>query len=51
MLFRSLRDQELLARAKEDAFEFVTAEPPELNATVDYLRSLWQRRYRLAAVA
>jgi len=46
-----LRDQELLARAKEDAFEFVTAEPAEFAATVEYLRGLWQRRYRLAAVA
>ena len=46
-----LRDQELLARAKEDAFEFVAAEPAEFASTVEYLRGLWQRRYRLAAVA
>jgi ATP-dependent DNA helicase RecG len=46
-----LRDQELLAQAKQDAFAYVAEEPPGFAATVDYVRRLWQRRYRLAAVA
>ncbi len=46
-----LRDQELLARAKQDAFNYVAREPAGFAATLDYLRGLWQRRYRLAQVA
>ena len=46
-----LRDHELLARAKQDAFAYVAAPPPDFAATVDYVRRLWQRRYRLAQVA
>ena len=46
-----LRDQELLSAAKNDAFEFVAARPPEFDATVEYLRRSWQRRYQLADVA
>ncbi len=46
-----LRDHEWLERAKRDAFDFVAAQPPGFEATVDYLRQLWQRRYRMADVA
>jgi ATP-dependent DNA helicase RecG len=46
-----LRDHELLSAAKNDAFEFVAARPPEFDATVEYLRRSWQRRYQLADVA
>jgi len=45
-----LRDHELLARAKQDAFAMVAAPPADFAATVDYVRRLWQRRYRLAQV-
>jgi ATP-dependent DNA helicase RecG len=45
-----LRDQELLARAKDDAFAYVEREPTGFAEMVDYVRGLWQRRYRLAAV-
>ena len=50
-IFNLLRDQELLSAAKNDAFEFVAARPPEFDATVEYLRRSWQRRYQLADVA
>jgi ATP-dependent DNA helicase RecG len=46
-----LRDHELLARAKQDAFDTVAAPPADFPATLDYVRRLWQRRYRLAQVA
>jgi len=46
-----LRDAEWLERAKRDAFEYVAAQPPGFDATVEYLRQLWRRRYRLADVA
>ncbi|HXE75908.1 MAG TPA: ATP-dependent DNA helicase RecG [Candidatus Xenobia bacterium] len=46
-----LRDHEWLERAKRDAFDFVAGEPPGFEATVEYLRQLWQRRYRMADVA
>ncbi|HSC77018.1 MAG TPA: helicase-related protein, partial [Candidatus Acidoferrales bacterium] len=46
-----LRDHEWLERAKRDAFDFVAAQPPGFEATVVYLRQLWQRRYRMADVA
>ena len=46
-----LRDAEWLERAKRDAFDYVAAQPLGFEATVDYLRQLWRRRYRLADVA
>jgi len=46
-----LRDHQLLARAKDDAFEYVEKEPAGFAQTVDYVRGLWRRRYRLAGVA
>ncbi|MBI4466174.1 MAG: ATP-dependent DNA helicase RecG [Acidobacteria bacterium] len=46
-----LRDHELLVRAKEDAFNYVAQQPGDFAATVEYVRQLWQRRYRLAQVA
>ncbi|MFQ5663123.1 MAG: ATP-dependent DNA helicase RecG [Terriglobia bacterium] len=46
-----LRDHELLARAKHDAFDYVAQPPPGFHATLDYWRERWQRRYRLAEVA
>ncbi|MGH9863768.1 MAG: ATP-dependent DNA helicase RecG [Candidatus Acidiferrales bacterium] len=46
-----LRDQELLARAKQDAFAYVAEQPPGFAETVNHLRGLWQRRYGLAEVA
>jgi len=46
-----LRDAEWLERAKHDAFEYVAAQPPGFEATVEYLRQLWRRRYRLADVS
>ncbi len=46
-----LRDHEWLERAKRDAFDYVAGEPPGFAATVEYLRQLWQRRYRMADVA
>jgi ATP-dependent DNA helicase RecG len=46
-----LRDQDLLSRAKDDAFDYVQQEPPGFMQMVDYVRGLWRRRYRLAEVA
>jgi len=46
-----LRDHGWLERAKRDAFGYVANEPPGFAATVEHLRQLWQRRYRMADVA
>ncbi|MDA2912632.1 ATP-dependent DNA helicase RecG [Acidobacteriia bacterium AH_259_A11_L15] len=46
-----LRDHELLSRAKQDAFAYVEEQPPDFAPTVDYVRQLWQQRYRLGEVA
>ena len=46
-----LRDQELLARAKQDAFDMVEQESAELEAVTAHLRRLWKRRFHLMDVA
>jgi ATP-dependent DNA helicase RecG len=46
-----VRDHELLAAARRDAFDFVARRPDGYEETVASLRQLWQRRYRLAEVA
>jgi ATP-dependent DNA helicase RecG len=47
-----LRDHELLATARREAFAWVERPPAEeeLRRLVDYLRGIWQRRYGLAQV-
>ncbi|MFQ5925801.1 MAG: ATP-dependent DNA helicase RecG [Terriglobia bacterium] len=47
-----LRDHELLATARREAFAWVERPPAEeeLHRLVDYLRGSWQRRYSLAQV-
>lgn len=46
-----LRDQELLQRAKEDAFAFAAQESPALEKATAYLRKIWRRRFHLMDVA
>jgi ATP-dependent DNA helicase RecG len=47
-----VRDQEILEWARREAQEFVdhAADPAELSAFANYLRSIWPRRYGLAQV-
>jgi ATP-dependent DNA helicase RecG len=47
-----VRDQDILEWARREAQEFVehAAEPAELTAFANYLRSIWPRRYGLAQV-
>ena len=46
------RDQDILEWARREAQDFVdhAADPAELSAFADYLRSIWPRRYGLAQV-
>jgi ATP-dependent DNA helicase RecG len=46
------RDQDILELARHEAQEFVdhVADPAELHAFANYLRSIWPRRYGLAEV-
>jgi ATP-dependent DNA helicase RecG len=47
-----VRDQDILEWTRREAQEFVdhAADPAELNAFANYLRSIWPRRYGLAQV-